>query len=94
MLNPLVPLSDHQRNLDLCKFVWLYINKNITNVKLHNLKQTDQRKKSKSIPKFRKSPEWVDFGTGLNTIVEETLTSGKYISLFLISILIIYIYEI
>ena len=30
----------------------------------------------------------------MHAIVEETLTSGKYVSLFLISILYIYIYKI
>ena len=51
MLYPLiVPRFDHERNL--CKYGQFYINKHITNAKLHNFKQTDQRKKSKSAPKF------------------------------------------
>ena len=35
------------------KFGQLYINKLITNAKLHIFQQIDQRKKPKSVPKFR-----------------------------------------
>ena len=55
MLNPIVPMPwfNHYRNFVLSKFGQFYINKHITYAKLHNFKQTDQRKTSKSTPKFR-----------------------------------------
>ena len=71
MLNPLtqlllVPWFDHQQIFDLYKFSKLYINKHITNAKLHKFQQIVHRKKSKSAPKFRQSIKWTDFGTGLS----------------------------
>ena len=53
MLNPLVPWFNHQKIFDLYKFGQIYINKPITNAKVHKFQQIDQRKIPKSAPKFR-----------------------------------------
>ena len=47
MLNPLSVMVRPIETFDLCKFGQFYINNHITNDKLHNFKQSDQRKKSK-----------------------------------------------
>ena len=51
--SPLMPWFDHQKIFDLYKFGQLYINKHITNGKLHKFQQLTKGKKSKSAPKFR-----------------------------------------
>ena len=47
------PTMNYKKFFDLYKFGKFYINNHITNAKLHKFQQIDQRKKSKSVPKFR-----------------------------------------
>ena len=52
MVNPLRAMV-RLKKIVLYKFGQLYINKHVTNAKLHKFQQIDHRKKSKSVPKFR-----------------------------------------